>query len=156
MEVLEVFINCILYTRNVYPSAIFKKRRKYGTAVYACIYPPLNDYITNVLRSARELRSTKQLHKVEVVLFKDEHTILERFVFEMNGLPISDQHDDKYLIAFENELRNILLGLDEKFKNLISLPSDVLFKVNLYTTESAFVKLSNNAKLQVRVWRVCI
>ena len=33
MEFMEVAINLILYTRNIYPDGIFKKCQKYGVSV---------------------------------------------------------------------------------------------------------------------------
>lgn len=45
LEMLEVYINSILYVRELYPAAIFRKRRVYNTSAYISIFPPLNQYL---------------------------------------------------------------------------------------------------------------
>lgn len=150
---LEVFINTILYIRKAYPAAIFEKRKLYSTFVYVSVYPPLNTYISDVLNSAVCLLKVNKLRKVEVLFSTEDSTeTLERFTFETTDtMSIVAPTDDEYkqLSDFEEKLRSVLLTLDTKCKNLKKLPDRFSFKINLHTTQSGFVKLTD--KLPVRI-----
>lgn len=67
---LEVFIQSILYLREVYPAGIFRKRKYYSTAVYISIYPELTDYLKQVLTSIKYLKEKNQLRRVELVIYR--------------------------------------------------------------------------------------
>lgn len=158
---LEVFINSILYVRQVYPAGIFRKRKMYNTVVFISIYPKLTEYITKVLAAAQHLKKAKNLHKVELVICKDDEmfqNVIEKYVFEVDtqrpskSQSMLDERNsyDKYLIEHEEQLRKSLISLDQKAKNLRSLKNDqVSFRINLETSQSAFVEITNNSKLQV-------
>lgn len=137
LEMLEVYINSILYVRDVYPSAIFRKRRVYSTVAYVSIYPPLNRYIRNVLKTAQELQATNKLFKVELILFQqrdcevfsvpDDEEILEKYVFRIErneDFDSSKMELDAYIFRFEENLRRGLLELNQKTKHLRRLKSE--------------------------------
>lgn len=156
VEMLEVFINNILYVRRAYPNAIFQRQKMYNTLVYTSIYPPLNEYISNVLKSALALMKSKQLKKLEIVFYIEQNIKLETFIFEFENLQsiidMSLTMDEYYnLSEFEEKMRSLLLTLDNKCKNLQNLPSKFNFKINLHTTQAGFVKITDNVKLQVCV-----
>ncbi|KAJ6635411.1 DNA polymerase zeta subunit 2 [Pseudolycoriella hygida] len=158
LEMLEVVINTIIYIRNVYPESIFKRQKMYNTTCYMCIYPPLKDYIQNVLITATALKRQNELQKIDLIFEKDETTLLEIFSFGFESAPGSkalfdDQSNDQYLIETEETIRGILLSLDEKCKNLKKLPeSGVNFKIFLHTTQQALVKLTSDPKVQDFPW----
>lgn len=149
---LEVLINSIIYVRNVYPESIFKRHKMYNTSCYICIYPPLRDYIQNVLKTAIALKRKDELYKIDLIFEKDEATLeMFSFGFEAAGQKQLFDDDDQYLIEAEETIRAILLGLDEKCKNLRKLPkSGVNFKILLHTTQVALVKLTSDPKVKVR------
>lgn len=160
---LEVFINTILYVREVYPAAIFRKRKMYSTAVYASIYPKLNDYLVKVLTTAHNLKKQNKLIKLELVIYKScaGHTarrneqILEKYVFEVDAEATNDwknsdstRSPDQYLIEFEEDVRTALFQFEKMAKTLKRLDcvadgEDCCFRVELVTTESAFIELTN-------------
>lgn len=172
VEMLEVFINTILYVREVYPAAIFRKRKMYSTAVFASIYPKLNDYLVKVLTTAHNLKKQNKLIKLELIIFKrsESHTskrnehILEKYVFEVdvNGTNDWKKSDstrtpDQYLIEFEQDVRTALLHFAKMAKTLKRLDcgddgEDWCFRIELVTTESAFIELTNrmNSTNEVR------
>lgn len=152
IEILEIFINSILYIREVYPTSIFRKRKSYNSIIFASIYPPLNEYLKNVLKTARELLQASKLHRIEMVIYKNDLN-LESFIFELNNdHEIDGSSRDKYLIGFEEDIRKSLLNLDQKVKTMIKLPNDVEFKIYFHTTESSFVKLTSNSVNQNFPW----
>ncbi|KAM7363176.1 DNA polymerase zeta subunit 2 [Cochliomyia hominivorax] len=151
IEALEVFINHILYVRDVYPAQIFKKRRIYNTPVFVSIYPPLNTYLYKVLRTSRELLKTSELECVEILLYKNDHKEYERYKFnvlqERNAM-----NEDEFLLDFEEQLRISLSLLAERLKGLEKLPSDAKFRILVHTTQSAFMRLTHNSHYQDFPW----
>lgn len=137
LEMLEVYINSILYVRDVYPAAIFRKRRVYSTIAYISIYPPLNRYLLNTLKTAQELQAAGKLFQVELIIFQkrghklfsvaDDEEILEKYIFriESNENPDNSKMDlDASIFRFEEELRRGLLELNQKTKHLNQLKSE--------------------------------
>lgn len=145
-----------MYTRNLYPQAIFRKRKIYGTTVPISIYPPLNDYIRNILISIKDLKENDQIDSLEISFRRDKDIILEVHKFELNSvtnlLETCKSNGDEYLIEFEQELRKTLLQLDGRLKNLRALPSDASFKIFLNATQAGLVKLEHNTSLQDFQW----
>lgn len=150
VEVLEVYMNYILYGRQVYPSAIFRKRRSFSTFVYKSIYPPLNDYLKNILETVRTLKWIKKLHKVEMILYQNDN-ILENYIFDIEDLHEIGS-DDKYLIEFEENIKRSIAVLEGRLKGLKPLQGDTNFKIVLHTTQSAFVSLAGNKQLEGFPW----
>ncbi|XP_059613458.1 DNA polymerase zeta subunit 2 [Phlebotomus argentipes] len=150
VEILEVYINYILYGRQVYPSAIFRKRRSFSTFVYKSIYPPLNDYLKSILETVRTLKRSKKLHKVEMLIYQGD-TILENYIFDIEDLHEIGS-DDKYLIEFEENIKRSIAVLEGRLKGLRPLQGDTSFKVVLHTTQSAFVSLGGQKHLEGFPW----
>lgn len=159
-----MFINTILYTREVYPAAIFRKRKMYSTAVFASIYPKLNDYLVKVLTTAHNLKKQNKLIKLELVIYKSScvgHTsrrteqVLEKYIFEVDPDATNDWKNsdstrtpDQYLIEFEEDVRTALLHFEKVVKTLKRLDcaadgEDCCFRIELVTTQSAFIELTN-------------
>lgn len=137
LEMLEVYINSILYVRDVYPAAIFRKRRVYSTVAHISIYPPLNRYLVNVLKTAQELQAVNKLFQVELIIFQqrdyelfsmpDEEEILEKYIFRIERNENSENSKldlEAHIFRFEEELRRGLLELNQKTKHLNRLKSD--------------------------------
>lgn len=154
LEMLEVYINSILYVRDVYPSAIFRKRRVYSTIAYISIFPPLNRYLLNVLKTAQELQAANKLFKVELIIFQqrefelfstlDDEEILEKYVFRIERNENSDKMDlDAYIFQFEENLRRGLLELNQKTKNLPRLNSESCGWVNRSNKYALFRELGS-------------
>lgn len=158
IEMIEVFVNSILYLREVYPSAIFRRRKMYNTAIFVSIYPRLNDYITKSLKTAYQLKQQNKLQRVELIIFKlnettNESKALEKYVFEVDsGHDLTKKNgtkerslNDQYLIEFEDSVRTALIQLDQMVKKLKSIKcndgEDISFKIDLLTTETAFAEL---------------
>uniref|UniRef100_A0A182TAG1 HORMA domain-containing protein n=1 Tax=Anopheles maculatus TaxID=74869 RepID=A0A182TAG1_9DIPT len=151
VEMMEIYINSILYKRKLYPEAIFRIRKAYNIPVYVSIYTALNDYIAQTLKAARELIKNRKMRRMEVIIFKEQENPLESYVFELNyGGAASAKGNDENLSAFEEELRKSLLSLDGRMKDLkkLSDSADVKFKIKLHTTKLAYVKIGNDARLQ--------
>ncbi|XP_062715020.1 DNA polymerase zeta subunit 2 [Aedes albopictus] len=150
IELVEIYINTILFARQLYPAGIFRERRAYNIPVHISIFKPLNEYLARTLRAARELKNRRKLHKIELVVFREEPpaaTTLESYVFELEDRDFSLQSDDN-LLELEEQIRKSLLSLDGRLKALKKLPSDATFKVLLHTTEAAYVALGNCSSLQ--------
>ncbi|XP_035896694.1 mitotic spindle assembly checkpoint protein MAD2B [Anopheles stephensi] len=151
IEMMEIYINSILYKRKLYPEAIFRIRKAYNIPVYISIYSALNNYIAQTLKAARELIKTRKMRRLEVIIFKEQETPLESYVFDLNYNGVASAlENDENLSAFEEELRKSLLSLDARMKDLKKLgeSADIKFKIMLHTTKLAYVKIGNDARLQ--------
>lgn len=176
-EMLEAFTHNLLFIRRAYPFGIFQKRRLYSCVVYRSRFPPLNEYIANVIRSAIFLHKLDNLNKFEVVFYlpgEPSETKLESYFFDFNPTdtpaaavdkasvnnnnkePIGKSRTAKVhaeysrLTQFEEKMRAVLLTMDTKCRNLDPLPDRFSFKINLYTNQLGHCKLTEDEKLQVR------
>lgn len=91
-----------------------------------------------------------------MILYKDEFTIYENYIFEIDdSSPEKYQKaysEDQYLIELEEELRKSLLTLSERVRALPKVPKGAKFKIQYHTTQSAFVKLSHKSETQNFPW----
>lgn len=157
IECLEVFIQTVLYIRKLYPEEIFRRRKIYSIPVYVSIYPPLNDYIKMVLKTAKYLLSERKLHKLEIVFFRGQGTMeqrLENYFFENESLQESfgRKRDDVHLFDFEDSIKRSLLQMEERIRGVSRLPSNAKFKILLHTTKSAYIGLSEKPELCDFIW----
>ena len=86
IEFLEVAVHNVLYVRNIYPSSIFVRRKKYGVPVQMSTHPYLNEYITECLKTIRDLLQKNEVRKVTVTFFNESQRAIERFVFDILDL----------------------------------------------------------------------
>lgn len=167
LEMLEVYINSILYLREVYPAAIFRRRRVYNTAAYISIFPTLNNYLFNALKTAQELKASDKLFEVELIIFQrefelfgtpEDEEIMEKYVFRVEQNENADSNSsnsiepDLHVLQFEEELRSGLIRLEQMAKNLPRLNSECCgFRIHLETTEHAYVDIvtKDNSKSDV-------
>ncbi|XP_058450662.1 DNA polymerase zeta subunit 2 [Malaya genurostris] len=147
IELIEIYINTILFARKIYPSEIFRERKAYNIPVHISILKPLNEYLEKTLQAARDLKRQRKLSKVEILVYKNETCHLESYTFELEECEFALETDE-HLMELEEQIRKSLLSLDGQLKILRKLPSDTTFKVLLHTTEAAFVRLENTAKLR--------
>ncbi|XP_055545328.1 DNA polymerase zeta subunit 2 [Wyeomyia smithii] len=148
IELMEIYMNMILFGRELYPPAIFRERKAYNIPVRVSIFKPLNEYMEKTFLVARELKRQKKLSKVELQVSKDETCdCLESYVFELEDRDFTLETDE-HLIELEEQIRKSLLNLNSQLKALKKLPSNATFRVLLHTTEAAFIRIENNPKLQ--------
>lgn len=175
-EMLEAFTHNVLFIRRAYPYGIFQKRRLYSCVVYRSRFPPLNEYIANVIRSAIFLHKLNNLNKFEVVFYlpgepTTTETKLESYFFDFSPVdaspadkascatkePVGKSRTAKVhadygrLTQFEEKMRSVILTLDAKCRNLDPLPDRFLFKINLHTNQLGHCKLTEDEKLQVGI-----
>ena len=89
LELLEVLFNSILYLREIYPSDIFITQSYYRLPLFISIFPPLNDYLENILKVIQELLSTNQLQKIELVIYQE--SVLETYVLDVLHFHIPEE-----------------------------------------------------------------
>uniref|UniRef100_A0A3B4TFB9 Mitotic spindle assembly checkpoint protein MAD2B n=1 Tax=Seriola dumerili TaxID=41447 RepID=A0A3B4TFB9_SERDU len=110
-EFLEVAIHLILYVREVYPSGIFQKKKKYNVPVQMSCHPELNQYIQDTLHCVKPLIEKNDAEKVVVVIMDKEHHPVERFVFEISQPPLLSISSDTLLSHVEQLLRAFILKI---------------------------------------------
>lgn len=164
LEMLEVYINSILYLREVYPAAIFRRRRVYNTTAYISIFPTLNTYLLNALKTAQELKAANKLFEVELVIFQrefelfgtpEDEEVMEKYVFRVEqneNASSSKTEPEMHILQFEEELRCGLIRLEQMAKNLPRLNSEFCgFRIHLETTEHSYIDIvtRDNSKSDV-------
>ncbi|KAJ7170076.1 DNA-binding protein [Mycena filopes] len=85
-EFIEVAIHTILYVRQIYPSDLFIRRKKYDTPVFQSRHPALNEYISGAVKAIGEQLVTGNVEKVVVVIKDKEEVALERFIFSVDNM----------------------------------------------------------------------
>lgn len=111
VDFLEVAVHNVLYVRNIYPASIFVRRKKYGVPVQMSTHPYLNEYITECLKTIRDLLKKNEVRKVTVVFFDEVQRPVERFVFDILDLNKTLNQDDPYFLKGEEALRGFCLKL---------------------------------------------
>lgn len=117
----------------------------YSLPIFASVYPPLNNYIRNVLLESFELMSANKLRRVELRIHKDE-TIYESFFIDINkndGTLDCDQ--------IEDDFRSCLHSLEKRCKLFKRASKDSSFKILLHTEAH---NVSNDSKCQVKELKV--
>ncbi|XP_077471187.1 mitotic spindle assembly checkpoint protein MAD2B isoform X1 [Stigmatopora argus] len=145
-EFLEVAIHLILYVREVYPSGIFEKRKKYNVPVQMSCHPELNQYIQDTLHCIKPLIEKNDAEKVVVVIMDKEHHPVERFVFEISQPPLLSISSDTLLSHVEQLLRAFILKISVCDAVLKNNPPECSFTVLVHTRNSA---TRNMEKVQV-------
>ncbi|EDW97747.1 DNA polymerase zeta processivity subunit [Drosophila yakuba] len=152
VEAMEVLVNHILYVRGIYPSHIFKIKRMYNSPIFVSIYPPFNNYLAGVLKSAQELLRRRELQCLEIIVYQKENEKLERYKIQLEaqdcGLPAEDQLTD-----FEQEMRSAIYQISQRMNQVPKLPAgSCQFKVHLHTTQEAFIRFSQESQYQEFPW----
>lgn len=150
---IEICIHLFLYLRKIYPNGIFKKQKKYGSLIYVSIYPPLNKYINDVLKGAKHLNKLRRLNKIEIQLYTEidddkKQIPLETFILDDIIKYSIDITNDEHLIEFEESCKIVIMELYDKLKNLKPLPKNTKFKISLITTQSAYVNMITESKIE--------
>ncbi|XP_068702027.1 mitotic spindle assembly checkpoint protein MAD2B-like isoform X1 [Montipora capricornis] len=153
-EFLEVAFHLVLYVREVYPSVVFERRKKYNVPVQMCSHPDLNQYILDVLQTMRPLLEKGEVQRVSLVISDKKFQPIERFVFEIGSAEGTSkmQTDDNFLLHTERSLRGFLLKINSCDALLQPLPPGCTFSILVYTKESSFLKLQEDRKAQEFPW----
>lgn len=86
LSFVEVAVHNVLFTRKVYPEAIFERRKEYGIAVWMSRYPHLNACINEALSNMRAPLLRGAVEAIVLLLFDTATgTPLEQFVFRVGG-----------------------------------------------------------------------
>ncbi|KAK7861952.1 hypothetical protein R5R35_006321 [Gryllus longicercus] len=148
LEFLEIAIHTVVYSRRLYPDTIFVKKKLYGTPVYCSIHPEVNSYITESLKGIQELIKKNEVKKVCVV-FCDKNTLpIDKIVFDVLALYSRLVVGDSYFIHTEESLRAALLKISHTCRTLKELPEDASFLIQVHTTETASLTLTDDPNNQ--------
>ncbi|XP_066155644.1 mitotic spindle assembly checkpoint protein MAD2B-like [Euwallacea fornicatus] len=149
LELLEVAIHNVLYTRNLYPRSIYTPKKKYGVAVYQAIHPEVVQYISECLKAVEFYARKNQLKKV-FLCFELDGIVLEKFVFDllqMQGKSINDT----FLVELESTLRTFMLKLHscQVYLQNIENPEST-FSIQIETSNVSSLEFNENPSYQVR------
>ncbi|KAI4489367.1 hypothetical protein M0802_011192 [Mischocyttarus mexicanus] len=156
LEFLEVAFNHIIYYRELYPKEIFVKKKIYGAVVHVSEQPELNEYLRNVLTAIKELlkEDENSVKAVNLVVFNENRTPIEKFVFDFVKLQAQGNEIDPYYLKTEEALRTICLKLSICNIYLKPLPKNASFSIEIQTYETAHISLSENPLCEDFPWIV--
>lgn len=139
-ELLEVAINLILYTREIYPQSVFQRRKKYNIPVQMCIHPGVSSYISSSVGAIVPVLEKGEVDKVVVAVLGEDKRPLEKFVFDIDQLPTKPQNikEDPSLQRLEEALRAFCLKLSISDSLLKPLPggTQCTFAIHLHVPEN--------------------
>ncbi|KAI9033163.1 DNA-binding protein [Hyaloraphidium curvatum] len=88
LEFLEVLIHQILYTRGVYPSSMFERRRKWNVPVWQSRHPELNSYVRETLLACAGDLEKGRIARTHIRLIDRDGSVLETFSLSIpSGAP---------------------------------------------------------------------
>lgn len=149
IAMLDVFIQSILFVRDVYPSDAFRRRSIFNITSHFCIHPGVNKYMKSCLETARDMKMARGLRAVELLLLHKPQVlfgcskieVLERYVF--NILPddgvINTKDAAPYVKEYRDQLRAGLATLNSNTKEMPSLGKMYSFRIQLQTNEETFI-----------------
>lgn len=154
LELLEVAINLILYTREIYPQAVFQRRKKYNIPVQMCIHPGLQAYISECVGSLRPVLEKGEVQKVVLVVLSAQGTPVEKFIFEIVQHPTRPQNikQDPHLTRMEEALRAFCLKLSISDSLLQPLPPECSFVIQIQVPDHVPANLSSGPQHQEFPW----
>jgi len=126
LEFLDVVTNQILYSRAIYPKAVFKLRSSYiNLPVYHVQDPEVRSFICEGLSSLRSLLADEgcRFDRFEVVVLSEQETPVETYAFKIDGSGFECGDDDVIMSypEIQREFRGILLRLTSKMADLKAL-----------------------------------
>ncbi|RUS23393.1 DNA-binding protein [Endogone sp. FLAS-F59071] len=82
-EFLEIAFHQILFIREIYPSDLFERRKKYNVPVQMSRHPGLNAYICDAVLACKPDLNKGVVDKICLLITTQQHVLMERFVFEV-------------------------------------------------------------------------
>jgi len=112
VEFIEVAIHTILFVREVYPNALFERCRKYDIPVQKSRSPLVSNYISTIVSSMHPWLEKGELEKVVIAILNKDKQLIERFVFEIEGICSPDAKRIIDLQKLEDHFRAVLLKIN--------------------------------------------
>lgn len=150
INLLELYLNSVLYHRRIYPEGIFRKHRAFNTFTFATIFPPLQEYFENVLNAANEALRQNVLDGIDVVIYKDDQQV-ETHTINIGKCSILQTSITEVRFEVEEAIKTIILHLDNKLRAMEPLQEDCTFKLYLRTTQDTLQKLNSDCRFTVRI-----
>ncbi|XP_014676265.1 PREDICTED: mitotic spindle assembly checkpoint protein MAD2B-like [Priapulus caudatus] len=143
-DFLEVAVHMIVYRHDVYPSAIFESRRKYGVPTKMSVHPELNSYLQSCLCDTRTLLLARDLDRIVVAILDTSGAPITKYTFEV-WLPAEPSAGgDEYLVQVEQAFREFLLKVGACDTDMEAL-GNCSFALQLHSTAAGLLALKNGA-----------
>jgi hypothetical protein len=103
----------------------------YDLPVFVNVFPPLQNYIKNVLVEALTLLEAKNLSRLELKILKDDE-VLQSFVVDLNHESLTSISVES-INNLEETFRNCIFSLEKRSKLFKKASKDCRFKIFLHT-----------------------
>jgi len=140
-EFLEAAIHCILYTREIYPTLIFERRRKYNIPVPFSRSVELNQYIIDVIGGLKVWFQKGFIDKILVVIHSKGIPV-ERFNFEVD---ILEKNGEKSMEEIQFGLRAFLLKINLN-ADLPPKPKDPSFSIVAHSKSKGYESITKSSE----------
>uniref|UniRef100_A0A1B6G8G5 HORMA domain-containing protein n=1 Tax=Cuerna arida TaxID=1464854 RepID=A0A1B6G8G5_9HEMI len=155
LEFFEVCFHSILYIRKVYPPSIFTLKKKYNVPVHISLYPDLNFYISNVLKSVKKFLMMNKLLQLSLWILDSSLKPVEKFVFNnfnINSSFIGNHSDMSNLLLLEESFRAFCLKLSTSDYILKPIPDNSSFKIYVKTEGSILTDMYEDPTFETFPW----
>jgi mitotic spindle assembly checkpoint protein MAD2B len=118
-SLLTVSIHTILYERSIYPRTTFLSTRKYNYPVRQSRHPKVCAWINDAVAAVEEELLKGIVARVALVIYSPAALPLERFLFDVSGLP--EVPAAEALTEFESEGATQVntVDLEEQFRDVM-------------------------------------
>lgn len=150
LEFLEVAIHEILHLRDLYPSNIFVKCKKYKIPVMRSDHPWVNEYIVKTLESISSYIKSPSAESVDSVniVISDQGVLVEKFCIEFNFQELVRiiKPEDGFLLQLEVSFVSMLLRLSQATGDLGKLSQTATWWIELTATQKGALILTRSLK----------
>jgi len=157
LEFFEICFHSILFLRKVYPSSIFTLKKKYNVPVHVCIYPDLNKYISDVLKSINKFLLSNKLKEISLWILDASLHPVEKFVF--NNINIEREHsllstefEGTNKKQIEDAFRTFCLKLSTNSSVLKTASDNSSFRIFIRTDQSGYSSLCEDLAFEGFPW----
>jgi len=151
LELLEATLHSVLYLRNLYPAAIFRKRQKYKVPVHMSLHKEVNEYMASSLRALRPYLERQLLEELAVVVLDSAGRVAETVSVQVAVLDPAafTLEDDTYLAQLETTLAGLLLTLYSTLPGCPPPPPDATFRLHATVTHCLADPLESTGGFQM-------
>lgn len=153
-EFLEIAVNAILYSRDIYPRGSFDEKKKYGIPVQICVHAEVRSYVDSILESLHIMMQSNKVHLFCILILDSTKELVEKFVFEVSALENLRNIAFGDLLSLEQDFRSLLLKL-YTCNSVMCLPvKDCTWKVEIHLQHAAFLEVTSKQLLKNMFWLV--
>ncbi|XP_055333170.1 mitotic spindle assembly checkpoint protein MAD2B-like [Paramacrobiotus metropolitanus] len=163
-EFFEIAIHAILYHRELYPSGIFERKKKYEVPVWIASHPAVQEYVANCVSGIKPFINNGSVRRLMIAIFSPHSRVpLERFVFHLapddkkfSANLMADKPSDsrKFYFEFGEALKAFMLKIAACKSYLKPLPPGCTCALQIVTDVQTQLEISEQESAACFPWIV--